>query len=577
MPKAEFVRINAEREEAGLPLYANPRNSGAGSLRQQDPAVTAGRRLSAWFYQLLEETAGTTPARRRTAQRLRRRDVAPSQSAALERLAALGFRSIPTAPRARHRRRDRLHRALARGAPRAALRDRRRRREGRPLRPAGAPRDGRPGAPLGHRLQVPARAGGDDPRGHRAVRRADRHAHPGGPPPPREGGRLDRRPGDPPQPRRGPPQGPPDRRPRHPPEGRRRHPRGRPADPRAADRRRARVRDAGGLPGLRHGRRPGRGRGPPLLPQPALPGPGRPGVRPLPRPGRDGRRGRRLGRPRAAPPARPRPDARRHLPADRRAARGPRPVRPQVGREPRRGHRAQPAPAAGADPQRAGHPPGRRADGHRPGRAGWPREWPPAADEPMGGPDGWTPGSRGSSAASPSTEPERITAVPGVGAVVAAAISRWFADAGDRRSARGARRGRRRGGAPADPYRQPRGGARHAESRLAGGRWPARRSSSPGRWRASTARPPRMRSGPPAATPPGRCRRRRTTSSPARARARSSQKAQELGVPVLDEDGFRRLLAGAEGEPAGRLRRCRGCRPRRRSGSARLSSRRWPP
>jgi DNA ligase (NAD+) len=55
MPKAEFARINAEREEAGLPLYANPRNSGAGSLRQQDPAVTAGRRLSFWAYQLHEE------------------------------------------------------------------------------------------------------------------------------------------------------------------------------------------------------------------------------------------------------------------------------------------------------------------------------------------------------------------------------------------------------------------------------------------------------------------------------------------------------------------------------------------
>ena len=39
----------------GLPLYANPRNSGAGSLRQIDPAVTAGRRLSAWFYQLVED------------------------------------------------------------------------------------------------------------------------------------------------------------------------------------------------------------------------------------------------------------------------------------------------------------------------------------------------------------------------------------------------------------------------------------------------------------------------------------------------------------------------------------------
>ena len=57
MPKAEFARINAEREEAGLPLYANPRNSGAGSLRQLDPAVTAGRRLAFWAYQLLEDTA----------------------------------------------------------------------------------------------------------------------------------------------------------------------------------------------------------------------------------------------------------------------------------------------------------------------------------------------------------------------------------------------------------------------------------------------------------------------------------------------------------------------------------------
>ena len=75
MPKAEFARINAEREEAGLPLYANPRNSGAGSLRQQDPTVTASRRLSTWQYQLLEDDASTVT----------------SQSAALDRLAALGF------------------------------------------------------------------------------------------------------------------------------------------------------------------------------------------------------------------------------------------------------------------------------------------------------------------------------------------------------------------------------------------------------------------------------------------------------------------------------------------------------
>ena len=76
MPKAEFARINAEREEAGLPLYANPRNSGAGSLRQKDPQVTAARLLSTWTYQLIEEGGP---------------EAVTSQSAALERLAALGF------------------------------------------------------------------------------------------------------------------------------------------------------------------------------------------------------------------------------------------------------------------------------------------------------------------------------------------------------------------------------------------------------------------------------------------------------------------------------------------------------
>ena len=48
-----------EREDAGLPLYANPRNSGAGSLRQKDPAVTAARLLSTWTYQLSEDGDST--------------------------------------------------------------------------------------------------------------------------------------------------------------------------------------------------------------------------------------------------------------------------------------------------------------------------------------------------------------------------------------------------------------------------------------------------------------------------------------------------------------------------------------
>lgn len=61
LPKKEFVRVNAEREEAGLPVYANPRNTAAGTLKQLDSRVVAQRRLGAVFYAfgLLE---GRTPA-----------------------------------------------------------------------------------------------------------------------------------------------------------------------------------------------------------------------------------------------------------------------------------------------------------------------------------------------------------------------------------------------------------------------------------------------------------------------------------------------------------------------------------
>ncbi|WP_456402634.1 NAD-dependent DNA ligase LigA [Hydrogenimonas sp.] len=45
MTKQEFERINAERAERGEPLFANPRNAAAGSLRQLDPRITARRNL----------------------------------------------------------------------------------------------------------------------------------------------------------------------------------------------------------------------------------------------------------------------------------------------------------------------------------------------------------------------------------------------------------------------------------------------------------------------------------------------------------------------------------------------------
>ena len=50
LSKEEFLRINDQREEEGLPVFANPRNAAAGSLRQIDPKMTAKRRLNIFLY-----------------------------------------------------------------------------------------------------------------------------------------------------------------------------------------------------------------------------------------------------------------------------------------------------------------------------------------------------------------------------------------------------------------------------------------------------------------------------------------------------------------------------------------------
>jgi len=52
MPVSAFEELNERQAAEGKPPYVNPRNTAAGSVRQKDPAVTASRRLSLWAYQI---------------------------------------------------------------------------------------------------------------------------------------------------------------------------------------------------------------------------------------------------------------------------------------------------------------------------------------------------------------------------------------------------------------------------------------------------------------------------------------------------------------------------------------------
>ena len=77
---ADFAAINARQEAAGKPLFANPRNAAAGSLRQLDPAITASRPLRFFAYAWGELSA----------------PIAETQSGSLQRFADWG---LPVNPR----------------------------------------------------------------------------------------------------------------------------------------------------------------------------------------------------------------------------------------------------------------------------------------------------------------------------------------------------------------------------------------------------------------------------------------------------------------------------------------------
>jgi DNA ligase (NAD+) len=63
MPVSAFEELNRRQEAAGQKVFANPRNSAAGSLRQKDASITASRDLSFWAYQLGAVDGADVPAR----------------------------------------------------------------------------------------------------------------------------------------------------------------------------------------------------------------------------------------------------------------------------------------------------------------------------------------------------------------------------------------------------------------------------------------------------------------------------------------------------------------------------------
>lgn len=60
LSKKEFEKVNRERKKNNLPIYTNPRNLAAGSVRQLDPEITAKRKLDSYIYDLITDLGEKT-------------------------------------------------------------------------------------------------------------------------------------------------------------------------------------------------------------------------------------------------------------------------------------------------------------------------------------------------------------------------------------------------------------------------------------------------------------------------------------------------------------------------------------
>lgn len=83
MPRASFDKLNLQREQSGEPLFANPRNAAAGSLRQLDSSVTAKRNLDIFIFNIQKFDVKSAAG------------VISSHSQGLDFLKSLGFKVSP--------------------------------------------------------------------------------------------------------------------------------------------------------------------------------------------------------------------------------------------------------------------------------------------------------------------------------------------------------------------------------------------------------------------------------------------------------------------------------------------------
>ena len=63
MSKKNFEMLNKEQKKKDLPLYANPRNVAAGSIRQLDPRIAASRKLDVFVYDIARYEPASNVAR----------------------------------------------------------------------------------------------------------------------------------------------------------------------------------------------------------------------------------------------------------------------------------------------------------------------------------------------------------------------------------------------------------------------------------------------------------------------------------------------------------------------------------